>query len=213
MEEPKREALSGEKIRILLAADPSAEAQRLAPLLSKQFLVAKLEGKSFAPEKSKELLKDISAVALLINAKSGVSQAMIDFWNYISERQFPRMVIINGLSMNEIDFDDIVLIVNRVLEQGVTPYLVLHDEVGEPVGLISLDSKEVHDYSGSKVNKYSADSELLSLVEEFATEYQELISGLGSDSFASGLIVPILPVVEEKFIGINEINAYLNLLK
>jgi len=138
-----------------------------------------------------------------------MSKGMIDLWNYAMDRQFPRMVIVNKLSMSETDFDDIVLIVNRVLEQGVTPYLVLHDEVGEPTGLISLESKEVHDYSATTPNRYMADSELQILVEEFASEYADQLSAFESDSFAHGLLVPILPVMESKLIGIAEIKQYL----
>jgi hypothetical protein len=134
---------------------------------------------------------------------------MIELWNYAMERQFPRLVIVNKLSMSETDFDDIALIVNRVLEQGLTPYLVLHDEVGEPTGLISLESKEVHDYSSATANRYMADSELQSLIEEFASEYEDQLSAFESDSFSQGLLVPILPVMESKLIGVSEIKEYL----
>jgi translation elongation factor EF-G len=88
----------------------------------------------------------LDAFALIVNAKTGVSPAMIDLWAHIAERQIPRLVIVNGLELSEIDFDDIVLILNRVLENVITPYLVLHDELGEPTGLISLADGIIHDY-------------------------------------------------------------------
>ena len=47
---------------------------------------------------------------LVISAKTGVSSEMTSTWNYVAERQVPRIVIVNGLEMSEIDFDDIVLI-------------------------------------------------------------------------------------------------------
>jgi len=196
--------------QILLAADASAEPEALAPLLSSDIKVAVIDPKETSVETAQKMSEGASAIALLVSAKSGISKGMIDLWNYAMDRQFPRMVIVNNLSMSETDFDDIVLIVNRVLEQGVTPYLVLHDEVGEPTGLISLESKEVHDYSGTTPNRYMANSELQTLVEEFASEYADQLSAFESESFAHGLLVPILPVMESKLIGIAEIKQYLD---
>ncbi|MBM3655511.1 MAG: hypothetical protein FJW91_00900 [Actinobacteria bacterium] len=199
--------------QILLAADASSEPEILAELLSMETKVATLDPKALSLDQAQELTQGISAIALLVSAKSGMTQAMIDFWNYALDRQFPRMIIVNKLSMSETDFDDMVVIVNRVLEQGLTPYLVLHDELGEPIGLISLGSKEVHDYSGATPSRYLADSELQTLIEEFASEYEEQLSAFESDSFSQGLLVPILPVMESKLLGLVEVNEYLAQLK
>jgi translation elongation factor EF-G len=204
--------ISPEKVSnsaILMAADASAEPEVLAALLSSSIKVAALDPKETSAQVAQQLTQGVSAIALLVSAKSGISKGMIDLWNYAMERQFPRMVIVNKLSMSETDFDEIALIVNRVLEQGLTPYLVLHDEIGEPTGLISLESREVHDYSTPMANRYMADSELQSLIEEFASEYQEQLSAFESDSFSQGLLVPILPVMESKLLGVREIKEYL----
>jgi hypothetical protein len=135
---------------------------------------------------------------------------MIDFWQYLAERQFPRLIIVNGLELSETDFDDIVLIANRVLEQTITPYLVLHDELGEPSGLISLINLEVIDYSASIPMKYAADSELISLVSEFQSEYLEQVEELQDSGFESGLLVPAIPLVLSRGIGVSEIQNYLD---
>ena len=209
MDKPNISPEKSSAMQILLAADASSEPEALAPLLSSDIRVVILDPKETSVEAASQLTKGASAIALLISAKSGISKGMIDLWSYAMDRQFPRMVIVNKLSMSETDFDDIVLIVNRVLEQGVTPYLVLHDEVGEPTGLISLESREVHDYSAAIPNRYMADSELQTLVEEFASEYADQLSAFEADSFAHGLLVPILPVMESKLIGIAEIKEYL----
>jgi len=79
--------------------------------------------------------------------------------------------------------------------------------------LISLGSKEVHDYSGATPSRYLADSELQTLIEEFASEYEEQLSAFESDSFSQGLLVPILPVMESKLLGLVEVNEYLAQLK
>jgi hypothetical protein len=133
---------------------------------------------------------------------------MIEFWNHISERQFPRLLIVNGLELSDIDFDDIVMIANRVLEPVVTPYLVLHDEIGEPIGLISLVTNQVHDYSAMTIKEYPADDELLNLITDFRTEYLEQIEGLDEDSFRAGLLVPAIPLVQFRGIGRSELNYY-----
>jgi hypothetical protein len=154
MDKPNISPEKSSAMQILLAADASAEPEALAPLLSSDIKVVIIDPKETSVETAQKISEGASAIALLVSAKSGISKGMIDLWNYAMDRQFPRMVIVNKLSMSETDFDDIVLIVNRVLEQGVTPYLVLHDEVGEPTGLISLESKEVHDYSATTPNRY-----------------------------------------------------------
>ncbi len=149
---------------------------------------------------------------LVISAKTGVSSEMTSTWNYVAERQVPRIVIVNGLEMSEIDFDDIVLIANRVLEPVITPYLVLHDEVGEPVGLISLTDNKVRDYSTNEVNIYDADDELQSLVTDFQKELEESTIEFDSDAFQAGLIVPALPLVSSRQIGVAEFQSYLTLV-
>jgi hypothetical protein len=149
---------------------------------------------------------------LVISAKTGVSSEMTSTWNYVAERQVPRIVIVNGLEMSEIDFDDIVLIANRVLEPVITPYLVLHDEVGEPVGLISLTDNKVRDYSTKEVNIYDADDELQSLVTDFQKELEESTIEFDSDAFQAGLIVPALPLVSSRQIGVAEFQSYLTLV-
>jgi hypothetical protein len=114
--------------------------------------------------------------------------------------------------MNETDFDDIVLIANRVLESAITPYLVLHDEIGEPVGLISLSDNQVRDYSSGVVTIYPADSELQSLVADFKEELEESTIEFDSSAFQAGLIVPALPFVASRNIGVAEFQAYLELV-
>lgn len=157
-------------------------------------------------------INSIDAFMLVINAKSGVSSEMIQLWARISELQIPRMIVVNGLEFSEIDFDDIILIVNRVLETVITPYLVLHDEVGEPTGLISLADSTVHDYSGDSPNSYPADEELSSLVSEFREELELATTEMDDSSFSQGLLVPALPLIKEKKIGVQEIQKVWSLL-
>ena len=152
------------------------------------------------------------AFMLVINAKTGVSGAMIELWNRVSDRQIPRMILVNGLELSEIDFDDIVLIINRVLENVVTPYLVLHDEVGEPSGLISIADGLVHDYSGTEEINYKADDELLNLVTEFREELMLALSEMDESAYQQGIVVPALPYIRAKKIGLREIQNFARIL-
>jgi hypothetical protein len=136
---------------------------------------------------------------------------MIDFWSFVSERQYPRMIMVMGLELSESDFDDIVMIANRVLEQVTTPFLVLHDEMGEPSGLISLADLTVYDYSQRPMQHYPADMELQSLVSEFKGEYDAQMQEFENDGFISGLEVPAIPIVVGKGIGVEQVKKYLEL--
>jgi translation elongation factor EF-G len=152
------------------------------------------------------------AFMLIINAKTGISGAMIELWNRVSDRQIPRMILVNGLELSEIDFDDIVLIINRVLENVVTPYLVLHDEVGEPSGLISIADGLVHDYSGNEEINYKADDELLNLVTDFREELMLALSEMDESAYQQGIVVPALPYIRAKKIGLREIQNFARVL-
>ena len=55
--------------------------------------------------------------ALLVDANHGISQTMINLWQFFAERQIPRFLLVQSFESSENDFDDIVLIANRVLEK------------------------------------------------------------------------------------------------
>lgn len=150
--------------------------------------------------------------ALLVDARSGISKAMISAWQYFQERQFPRLMIVQGIEFSESDFDDIVLIGNRVLEQFATPYLVLHDDLGVPTALISLEDNLVHDYSGKELNKFSADMDLVDLVSDFQDEYLQIYKEMGDDGFFQGIFAIAIPIGSTKPFGIAELNSIIESL-
>ena len=150
--------------------------------------------------------------ALLVDARTGISAGMVAAWQHFAERQFPRVLLVQGMELAESDFDDIVLIANRILEEFATPYLVLHDDLGQPSGLIELKSNVVTNYSGSEITEYQADDELQDLVVEFRTEQAEFAEELASGAFVQGTIAIALPVGTLKPIGIRELNLILQSL-
>ncbi len=161
---------------------------------------------------TKPVNTEIELFTLLIDARSGISPEMISIWQHYQERQFPRIMIVQGIEFSESDFDDIVLIGNRVLETFATPYLVLHDDLGIPTALISLEDNLVHDYSGTEINRFSANSELIDLISEFQKEYLQLYDELGDDGFFQGIFAIAIPIGNSKPFGLAEINSIIDSL-
>ncbi|MEI9907917.1 MAG: hypothetical protein WDO06_08605 [Actinomycetota bacterium] len=82
-----------------------------------------------------------------INPSDGIDQRTIEQWESLSESLLPRIVVVTGLENPQADFDDAVLLANRVFDQTVTPYLVLHDDSGVACALIGLEDLKIRDYS------------------------------------------------------------------
>lgn len=154
----------------------------------------------------------VDIFALLVDASTGISDTMISAWNFYQERQFSRLMLVQGIDADGFDFDDIVLIGNRVLEPFATPFLVLHNEDGAPIGLIELESGLVLDYSSPELLVSSADQELLELVGDFQDEYRTNFLDLGDSAFASGVLAVALPISESNGLGVREVTSYLQLL-
>lgn len=198
------------RIRLLLAFDTETKpAEQLTDGLASQVINFEI---SRSGQTATELNFEVDLFALLVDARSGISQQMVEIWQEYAERQFPRLILVQGLEFAENDFDDIVLIGNRILEQFATPFLVLHDDLGQPTGLISLEDNLVHDYSGAEVKRYSADSELVDLIKDFQDEYLQLYSDLGEDGFAQGIFAIAIPIGIHKRFGGIELNSILQAL-
>lgn len=195
--------------RWIVAGHPSSNPHQLADeLLLDQACVLVVDGST---EDSTDL-NSCDAFLMAISAKTGVSAQMIELWEHFADRQIPRMIVVNGLEFSETDFDDIVLIANRVLENVITPYLVLHDDLGEPSGLISLSDNLVYDYSAEDPRSYPADDELTSIVSEFRDEFILATSEMDRSAYSQGLLVPAIPYVASKQMGKSQIQYFASLL-
>ena len=147
---------------------------------------------------------------VLINAQEGVSQHLAQWWSAAREKQIPRLIVVTDIDSGEIDFDDIVLIANRILDPVLTPYLVLHGENGEPTGIISLETLETTDYSTTPPTRSLAENDLVELVNDFRTEFFAHRDEFGEAGFADGLLFPAIPYISKFGIGRAEIISYLN---
>jgi hypothetical protein len=144
-----------------------------------------------------------------INPAAGIDQETIDLWSALSDFQLPRLVVVNELEGSDSDFDDAVLLANRVFDLLVTPYLVLHDDAGNPSALIDLETLEIIDYSQSPTSRRDSDPEHKELVADFRTEYLEAVEDAGESAFEAGLLFPAIPVVISRGIGVDIVNAFI----
>jgi hypothetical protein len=144
-----------------------------------------------------------------INPSAGVDQETISRWAELDEYQIPRLVVVTHLEKQEADFDDAVMIANRVFSPMATPYLVLHDEAGLPIALISLGDLSIVDYSTTPPTSRMSDPEHQTLVQEFRDEYLELVQASGDQAFAAGLLFPAIPLWIEKGIGVDIVHEYI----
>jgi hypothetical protein len=147
-----------------------------------------------------------------INPSAGVDQETIALWAELDEFQIPRLVVVTHLEKQEADFDDAVMIANRVFSPMATPFLVLHDEAGLPVALISLSDLTIIDYSTSPPTTGMCEPEHETLVQEFRDEYIELVQASGENAFAAGLLFPAIPLWIEKGIGVDIVKRYIEQL-
>jgi hypothetical protein len=152
---------------------------------------------------------EIDLAIFAINPSAGINQETIALWEELSQFQVPRLVVVIGLDGSESDFEDGVMVANRVFDQLVTPYLVLHDDAGDPAALIGLGDLSILDYSSTPPTPGPSEPEHRELVSEFREEYLEALSGSGEDSFVAGLLFPAIPLVVSKGIGVDIINSYI----
>ncbi|CAB4747503.1 MAG: hypothetical protein F2708_00880 [Actinobacteria bacterium] len=183
------------EIRISVYGHPSAHPESVATLLGATY--------------NTEVLGSEDVAVFVINPNSGVDEETVSNWTKLDEFQTPRLIVVTNLESGEADFDDAVLLANRLFDQVVTPYLVLHDDSGSPCALISLDTQEIIDYSTTPAKIIPSDPEHKTLVSEFVEEYKSHMAVMGEGSFAAGLLFPAIPVWIEKNIGVDIVKRYL----
>jgi hypothetical protein len=69
------------------------------------------------------------------------------------------------------------------------------------------------DYSVVPPLHRACEPEHETLVQEFRDEYLELVTSMGENAFAAGLLFPAIPLWIEKGIGIDIVKDYLELLQ
>ena len=148
----------------------------------------------------------------VINPNTGVDEKTVSNWAALDEFQTPRLIVVTNIESGEADFDDAVLLANRLFDQVVTPYLVLHDDAGLPAALISLSDLQITDYSTNPKTIRGSDEEHQTLVQEFRDEYLELLADSGDNAFEAGLLFPAIPLWIERGIGVDIVESYIKKL-
>jgi translation elongation factor EF-G len=144
----------------------------------------------------------------VIDPAQGIDAATITQWESLDESMVPRLVAVVGLENSQADFDDAVLLANRVFAPTVTPYLVLHDDAGVACALIRLEDMKILNYKTFPPTVEESESEHQTLVTEFRTEYLEATEVMGEDAFTAGLLFPAIPLWIEKQIGVDIIKDF-----
>lgn len=166
----------------------------------------------FNAQISQSAVPDSDLAIFAIDPSAGIDQATIDLWQALDEFQVPRLVVVTHLEKLEADFDDAVMIATRVFDQMITPYLVLHDDAGLPIALISLSDLQIIDYSTNPITVRSSDEEHQTLVQEFREEYLELLADSGENAFEAGLLFPAIPLWIERGIGVDIVESFIKKL-
>jgi len=166
----------------------------------------------FGAEVSDIAVAESDLAIFVINPAAGIDQPTIDLWQSLSDFQLPRLVIVNELEGSDSDFEDAIMLGNRVFDQLATPFLVLHGDKGEPIALISLENLEIRDYTNSPPSVRPSDIEHQELVADFRAEYLAEIENAGEGAFAAGLLFPAIPIVISNGLGIDVVKSYLDLL-
>jgi translation elongation factor EF-G len=168
---------------------------------------------AFAATYSQEVHSQCDLAIFVVNPATGIDQHSIELWQGFDQYQVPRLVVVTQLEKSEADFDDAVMLANRVFDQVITPYLVLHDDQGLPVALINLADLRIVDYSTNPPIEIDCEEEHRTLVQEFREEYLEKIESDGEDSFAAGLQFPAIPLWIDKGIGVDKVRDLIKQLE
>ena len=185
-------------LRIHVYGHPSADPAQVAAVFNAQI--------------SQSAVPDSDLAIFAIDPSAGIDQTTIELWQSIDEFQVPRLVVVTHLEKLEADFDDAVMIATRVFDQMITPYLVLHDDAGLPIALISLSDLQIIDYSTNPITVRSSDEEHQTLVQEFREEYLELLADSGENAFEAGLLFPAIPLWIERGIGVDIVESFIKKL-
>lgn len=160
---------------------------------------------------STEVDSKLSAAIFAINASSGIDQNTVDLWHGFDEYLMPRILVITGFNEGLQDFDDAVLLAKRLLDDVVTPFLVLHDDGGAPCALINLENMRINNYRDGQES--DAEPEHFELLIDFREEYLAQLEASGADGFQSGILFPAIPVLvddPEFELGIDIVKRYLS---
>lgn len=175
-------------------------------------------------------LRAADAALFVVPAADGMDAATATLWEECAAVGMPRAVAITRLDHQRADFDETVALCRRVFGDNVLPlHLPLHGDDGvSVVGLISLISQRIHDYTGGLppvvrdpdpehlpaiedarnelIEGIIAESEDESLMDRYlggeTIETEVLVTDL-EKAVARGHFYPVVPVCADTGVGID----------
>jgi translation elongation factor EF-G len=191
---------------------PSAEASKRIHVYGHVSGAPQAVASEFGGSISSSPEHDSDLAIFVINPAAGIDAQTIKLWAALDEIQIPRLVLVNGLDGQELDFEDAIMVANRVFDQLVTPYLVLHHDDGSPAALIRLHDLSIIDYSTTPASVRPCDPEHEELVKEFRDEFLEQMQEMDEGAFAAGILFPAIPINLTNGIGVDIVHDYINSL-
>lgn len=148
---------------ILIYSDAQAPSH---PLFS-----ASSEGQSWRVQgtnQSPDDWSEVSGAALLLDANQGLSAQAIAFWQAASDESVARHVLITNSVGGRADFDEMVAIVRRVLEEDaqVRYFPLADDDESHAVGLLDIVNQEVISFTAHREIHSPADLEHMELTAD-----------------------------------------------
>lgn len=165
--------------------------------------------KEFGAQVSATPQSESDLAIFAINPAAGIDGPTIALWDDLNETQVPRLVVVIGLEGQESDFEDAVMVANRVFDQMLTPFLALHGDDGEVAALISMKDLTITDYSMKPPTNRPCDPEHVELVKEFRDEYLAEMEIQGEGGFEAGLLFPAIPLLLSRGIGVDIVKNYI----
>lgn len=148
----------------------------------------------------------------VIDPAQGIDPGTIADWESLDESMVPRLIAVLGLDNPQADFDDAVMLANRVFAQTLTPFLVLHGDDGVACALIRLADMKILNYKTFPPTIEESEEEHHTLVAEFRIEFLEALEVMGPDAFSAGMLFPAVPLWIENKIGVDIISNYVDQL-
>ncbi len=174
-------------------------------------------------------LKVVESGILVMNADAGVEVGLEKTWDYMDEHEIPRMICLNKMDKEHVNFQDSLKEARGVLGNRVMPVFLPVGEGDSFKGVVdilngkaciysdqsgSFDEQDVPGEMEDKVSRArqdlmdfaaeSNDSLLEKFLEEGELSDQELADGL-AEGCAGGTLVPLIPVSAAKNIGVKQL--------
>lgn len=159
---------------VAVLAAPGSSARAVLDLVSPSDRVGLVELTASGAESGH--LDSVSAVMVLMSAAAGIDGHTVTAWEEAAELALPRAVVISLPDDARVDFDEMVAIAQRVLDDDVVArYLPMLDDDGGFAGVFDLVTQHVIEWSRGTPTTRAPDPEHVALTAEARDELVEAI--------------------------------------